>query len=206
MQGVALGSEEKILVLVRMRPLSKKKITRNEVSNWECINETTILYRNSLQERSGFLTAYTIDRVYKGDCLIREVYEGGTKEIALSVVSEIYSTIFAYGKTSSGNTYTMNGITEFTVTGIYDYMQKTIESSAREFIGKDNKTTLSASVNFIDLAGSERASQALLVGKRLKEGCHINRSLLTLGMVIHKIRLIACFLHHLSKTSGFAAA
>ncbi|PHU03425.1 Kinesin-like protein NACK1 [Capsicum chinense] len=146
MQGVALGSEEKILVLVRMRPLNKKKITRNEVSNWECINETTILYRNSLQERFGFLTAYTIDRVYKGDFSTREVYEGGTKEIALSVVSGIYSTIFAYGKTSSGNTYTMNGITEFTVTDIYDYMQKTIESSARKFIGNDNKTTLSASV------------------------------------------------------------
>lgn len=44
--------------------------------------------------------------------------------------------------------------------------------------------------NFIDLAGSERASQALSVGARLKEGCHINRSLLTLGTVIRKLRLL----------------
>ncbi|KAF3671515.1 hypothetical protein FXO38_06547 [Capsicum annuum] len=58
MQGAALGGEEKMLVLVRLRPLSEKEITRNEVSNWECINETTILYRNSLQERSGLPTAY----------------------------------------------------------------------------------------------------------------------------------------------------
>ena len=43
--------------------------------------------------------------------------------------------------------------------------------------------------NFVDLAGSERASQALTVGARLKEGCHINRSLLTLGTVIRKLRL-----------------
>ncbi|KAM3305115.1 hypothetical protein P3S67_011981 [Capsicum chacoense] len=126
-------------------------------------------------------------RVYKGDCSTREVYEGGTKKIALFVVSRINSTIFAYGKTSNGNTYIMNGITEFTVTDIYDYMQKTIESSASKFIGKDNKTTLSASVNFVDLAGSERASQALSIGQRLKEGCHINHSLLTLGMVIRKL-------------------
>lgn len=275
MQGAALGGEEKILVLVRLRPLSEKEIVRNEVSDWECINETTILYRNSLQERSGLPTAYTFDSVYRGDCSTREVYEGGTKDIALSVVSGINSTIFAYGQTSSGKTYTMNGITEFTVADIYDYMQKheerafvlkfsameiynevvrdllssdssplrllddpekgtiieklteetlrdwdhlkellsiceaqrqigetylnenssrshqilrlTIESSAREFIGKDNKTTLSASVNFVDLAGSERASQALSVGQRLKEGCHINRSLLTLGTVIRKL-------------------
>ncbi|PHU25430.1 hypothetical protein BC332_03762 [Capsicum chinense] len=128
MQGAALGCEEKILVLVRLRPLSEKEIMRNEVSYWECINEITILYRNSLQERSGLPTAYTI------------------------------ATIFAYGQISSGNTYIMNEITKFTVTDIYDYMQKTIESSAREFIGKDNKTTLSASMNFVDLAGSERAS------------------------------------------------
>ncbi|PHT36004.1 Metal tolerance protein 3 [Capsicum baccatum] len=84
MQGAALGGEEKILVLVRMRPLSEKEITRNEVSDWKCINETIILYRNNLQERSGLLTAYTFDRVYKGDCSTREVYEGGTKTIESS--------------------------------------------------------------------------------------------------------------------------
>ena len=43
--------------------------------------------------------------------------------------------------------------------------------------------------NFVDLAGSERASQTLSAGARLKEGCHINRSLLTLGTVIRKLRL-----------------
>ncbi|XP_028122729.1 kinesin-like protein KIN-7G [Camellia sinensis] len=35
--------------------------------------------------------------------------------------------------------------------------------------------------------GSERASQSLSVGTRLKEGCHINCSLLTLGTVICKL-------------------
>ncbi|KAG8364380.1 hypothetical protein BUALT_Bualt19G0122900 [Buddleja alternifolia] len=269
------GGEEKILVMVRLRPLSEKEITRNEVADWECINSTTILYRNSLQERSGLPTAYSFDRVYRGDCKTREVYDEGIKDIALSVVGGINSTVFAYGQTSSGKTYTMNGITEYTVADIYDYIQRheerafvlkfsameiynevvrdllstdntplrilddpekgtiieklteetlrdwshlkellsiceaqrqigetslnetssrshqilrlTIESSAREFLGKSNSTTLAASVNLVDLAGSERASQALSVGQRLKEGCHINRSLLTLGTVIRKL-------------------
>lgn len=44
--------------------------------------------------------------------------------------------------------------------------------------------------NFVDLAGSERASQTLSANVRLKEGSHINRSLLTLGTVIRKLRLI----------------
>lgn len=59
MQGVGNGKEEKILVLVRLRPLSEKESARAEVSDWECINSTTILYRNSLQERSGLPTAYS---------------------------------------------------------------------------------------------------------------------------------------------------
>lgn len=43
--------------------------------------------------------------------------------------------------------------------------------------------------NLVDLAGSERASQTNADGTRLKEGSHINRSLLTLTTVIRKLRL-----------------
>ncbi|XP_028767962.1 kinesin-like protein KIN-7E [Neltuma alba] len=274
MQGPT-GRGEKILVLVRLRPLSEKETTANEVADWECINDTTILYRNTLREGSTFPSAHTFDRVFRGDCPTKQVYEEGAKEIALSVVNGINSTIFAYGQTSSGKTYTMVGITEYAVADIFNYISKheerafvvkfsaieiyneivrdllsadnstlrlrddpekgtiveklteetlrdwghlkellsfceaqrqvgetylnekssrshqiirlTIESSAREFLGKGNCATLSASVNFVDLAGSERASQALSAGTRLKEGCHINRSLLTLGTVIRKL-------------------
>ncbi|KAL2346083.1 hypothetical protein Fmac_000083 [Flemingia macrophylla] len=269
------GQEEKILVLVRLRPLSEKEVAVNEVADWECINDTTILYRNTLREGSTFPSAYTVDRVFRGDCPTKQVYEEGAKGIALSAVSGINSSIFAYGQTSSGKTYTMVGITEYAVADIFDYINKheerafllkfsaieiyneiirdllstentplrlrddpergplveklteetlrdrmhlkellsfceaqrqvgetylndkssrshqiirlTIESSAREFMGKSNSTTLAASVNFVDLAGSERASQALSAGSRLKEGCHINKSLLTLGTVIRKL-------------------
>lgn len=65
---------------------------------------------------------------------------------------------------------------------------QTIESSNREMTSPESSATLAASVCFVDLAGSERASQTLSAGSRLKEGCHINRSLLTLGTVIRKLR------------------
>ncbi|KAG1654160.1 Kinesin-like protein KIF16B [Nymphon striatum] len=39
-------------------------------------------------------------------------------------------------------------------------------------------------VNLVDLAGSERADASGATGKRLKEGAHINKSLVTLGSVI----------------------
>ncbi|KAJ0252463.1 Kinesin-like protein KIN-7F [Hirschfeldia incana] len=268
---------EKILVLVRLRPPNEKEIAANEpTEDWECLNDTTILYRrNTLRQPSNFPSAYSFDRVYGGECPTRQVYEDGTKEIALSVVKGINCSIFAYGQTSSGKTYTMSAITEFAVADIFDYIfqheerafsvkfsaieiyneairdllssdgaslrlrddpvkgtvvekateetlrdwnhlkdllsvceaqrkigetslnerssrshqiiRLTVESSAREFLDKENSTTLMASVNFIDLAGSERASQAMSAGARLKEGCHINRSLLTLGTVIRKL-------------------
>ncbi|KAK1394361.1 hypothetical protein POM88_013417 [Heracleum sosnowskyi] len=64
------------------------------------------------------------------------------------------------------------------------YLLQMIERCACEAIGKGKSAILAASVNFIDLAGSERVSQSLSAGQRLKEGCHINRSLLTLSTVI----------------------
>ncbi|KAK1393217.1 hypothetical protein POM88_012273 [Heracleum sosnowskyi] len=70
----------------------------------------------------------------------------------------------------------------------HQIIRLTVESSACEFLGAYNSSMLAGSVSFVDLAGSERASQTLSVGSRLKEGNHINRSLLTLGTVIRKLR------------------
>ncbi|KAL2504028.1 ATP binding microtubule motor family protein [Abeliophyllum distichum] len=267
--------EEKIFVSVRLRPLNEKELLRNEVSDWECINNTTMIFKNSLQERTMLPTAYAFDRVFGCDCPTKQVYEEAAKKVALSVLSGINSSIFAYGQTSSGKTYTMSGVTECAVDDIYDYIDKhrerefvlkfsameiynesvrdllstdstplrllddpergtiieklaevtlrdsdhlmelltvceaqrqigettlnemssrshqilrlIVESSAREYLGAANSSALTASVNFIDLAGSECASQTSSAGTRLKEGCHINRSLLTLGTVIRKL-------------------
>ncbi|KAG5543100.1 hypothetical protein RHGRI_015995 [Rhododendron griersonianum] len=269
------GHDERIFVSVRLRPLNDRETARNDVSDWECINNSTIIYKNHIAERSLFPAAYTFDRVFGCDSSTKQVYEEGAKEVTLSVVSGINATIFAYGQTSSGKTYTMSGVTEYTVADIFDYINKhndrefvmkfsameiyneavrdllnpdstqlrllddpekgtiveklteetlrdwshlkellcvceaqrhigetslnevssrshqilrlTIESSARVFSGAENSSILTASVNFVDLAGSERASQTLSAGSRLKEGCHINRSLLTLGTVIRKL-------------------
>lgn len=273
--GTEVGRLERIFVSVRLRPLNAKEIAAHDSSDWECINDTTVIFRNSLGERSNAPTSYTFDRVFRGETSTRQVYEEAAKEVALSVVSGINSTIFAYGQTSSGKTYTMSGITEYTVGDIYDYIKMheerefvlkfsaieiyneavrdllsmdnsplrllddpergtvvekltevllrdwnhlkeliavceaqrqigetllnemssrshqilrlIIESTTREFLGNGGSSTLTACVNFVDLAGSERASQALSVGSRLKEGCHINRSLLSLGTVIRKL-------------------
>ncbi|KAL5232280.1 hypothetical protein ABZP36_031056 [Zizania latifolia] len=269
----AEAKEERIMVSVRLRPLNSREA--GDSSDWECISSTTVMFCSTVPERAMFPTAYTYDRVFGPDCSTRQVYEEGAKEVALSVVSGINASIFAYGQTCSGKTYTMTGITEYSVLDIYDYIEKhperefilrfsaieiyneavrdllshdttplrllddpekgttveklteetlrdkdhlrdllavceaqrqigetalnetssrshqilrlTIESSARQYLGRGNSSTLVACVNFVDLAGSERASQTASVGMRLKEGSHINRSLLTLGKVIRQL-------------------
>ncbi|XP_010494185.1 PREDICTED: kinesin-like protein KIN-7J [Camelina sativa] len=268
------GKGEKILVSVRVRPQNEKEKARNDICDWECVNNTTIICNNNLPERSLFPSTYTFDKVFGFSSPTKQVYEDGAKEVALCVLDGINSSIFAYGQTSSGKTYTMSGITEFAMDDIFCYIQKhtereftlkfsaieiyneavrdllsgdnnplrllddpergtvveklieetiqdrthleelltvcetqrkigetslnetssrshqilrlTIESTGREY-SPDNSSTLAASVCFVDLAGSERASQTLSAGTRLKEGCHINRSLLTLGTVIRKL-------------------
>ncbi|ESQ54920.1 hypothetical protein EUTSA_v10026976mg [Eutrema salsugineum] len=267
---MSAAGEEKILVSVRVRPLNEKEKTRNDRCDWECINNTTIICKShNLPDKPS----YTFDRVFGFESPTKQVYDDGAKEVALCVLSGINSSIFAYGQTSSGKTYTMTGITEFAIDDIFLYIEKhkqerkftlkfsameiyneavrdllcedsntplrllddpergtvveklreetltdrnhleellsicetqrkigetslnetssrshqilrlTIESSNRE----DSSAILAASVCFVDLAGSERASQTLSAGSRLKEGCHINRSLLTLGTVIRKL-------------------
>uniref|UniRef100_A0A803LVB6 Kinesin motor domain-containing protein n=1 Tax=Chenopodium quinoa TaxID=63459 RepID=A0A803LVB6_CHEQI len=286
-QWNAQGSDarhEKIFVSVRLRPLNEKEIQSNDFADWESINSTTILFKNGLGERSTNPNAYNFDRVFGHNDSTRKVYEEAAKEIALSVLNGIncllffdlsdLASVFAYGQTSSGKTFTMNGITHYAVADIYDYIEQqkerefvlkfsaieiynelvrdllstdtnplrllddpergtvveklteetlqdkshlleliavceaqrqtgetslneassrshqilrlTIESSARRF-GGGNSSILAANVNFVDLAGSERTSQTLATGARLKEGSHINRSLLTLGKVIRTL-------------------
>lgn len=60
--GMGEGHDEKIFVSVRLRPLNRKEIARNDVSDWGCINDDTVVYKNanvSMPERSMYPTAYT---------------------------------------------------------------------------------------------------------------------------------------------------
>ncbi|XP_027902854.1 kinesin-like protein KIN-7I [Vigna unguiculata] len=277
--NVALSNaeEERIFVSIRVRPLNERERARHDVSDWECISTNTIKFKNNghAEQRPLSMDTYTFDRVFGEKCKTKQVYEQGIKDVALSVVRGVNSSIFAYGQTSSGKTHTMTGITEYAVRDIYEYMEKqkdrefvvkfssmeiyneavrdllnagstslrilddpekgtvveklteetltdrgqlqqllsicaaertteetamneassrshqiirlTVESNPRDYVDAARSGALFASVNFVDLAGSERASQTLSAGTRLREGSHINRSLLSLGTVIRKL-------------------
>ncbi|KAJ3695687.1 hypothetical protein LUZ60_001064 [Juncus effusus] len=263
--------EEKIFVTVRVRPLNRKEQLAKDQSVWDCVDEQTVVYKG--QDKSSAPSSYKFDKVFGPSSLTETVYEEGAKDVALSALTGINATIFAYGQTSSGKTYTMRGVTDCAVSDIYrritnmpereftikisaieiyneivrdllvpdseplrildDPEKGTIVEKLEEQTAKDSmhlreiiskceaqrqvgETALNdtssrshqiirltvisrlrensgcvksfeAALNFVDLAGSERAAQTHAKGNRLKEGCHINRSLLTLTTVIRKL-------------------
>ncbi|PWA75745.1 kinesin-like protein NACK1 [Artemisia annua] len=266
--------EEKIVVTVRLRPLNKREQLAKDTVSWECIDDHSIVYKPFPNERVTQQSSFTFDKVFGPAAVTESVYEEGVKTVALSALMGINATIFAYGQTSSGKTYTMRGITEKAVHDIYQHIlntperdfrikisgleiynenvrdllnsesgrnlklrddpekgtlvEKLVEETARDdqhlrnliniceaqrqvgetalndtssrshqIIRLTIESTLRdtsdcvrsfvSSLNFVDLAGSERASQTNADGARLREGCHINLSLMTLTTVIRKL-------------------
>ncbi|CAN7096260.1 hypothetical protein IGI04_038465 [Brassica rapa subsp. trilocularis] len=267
--------EEKIVVTVRLRPLNKKELLARDQVAWQCVDSHTIVSKpQAPHERSHHQSSFTFDKVFGPESFTEDVYEDGVKNVALSALMGINATIFAYGQTSSGKTYTMRGVTEKAVNDIYNHIIKTPErdftikisgleiynENVRDLLNSESGRALKllddpekgtvveklveetanndqhlrhlisiceaqrqvgetalndtssrshqiirltiqsthrensdcvrsymASLNFVDLAGSERASQSQADGTRLREGCHINLSLMTLTTVIRKL-------------------
>ncbi|KAL0736957.1 hypothetical protein Bca4012_013167 [Brassica carinata] len=111
------------------------------------------------------------DHVFDERSSNASVYELLTKDIIHAAVEGFNGTVFAYGQTSSGKTFTMTG--SETDPGI-------IRRSVRDVFER-------IQMNLVDLAGSERITKTGAGGVRLTEGKYINKSLMILGNVINKL-------------------
>ncbi|KOM25765.1 hypothetical protein LR48_Vigan187s000500 [Vigna angularis] len=88
---------EKIHVSVRAKPLSQDDA---KTSLWR-ISGNSIAIPN--------LSKFDFDQIFSGSCATAEVYEARTKDIVEAAVRGFNGTVFAYGQTNSGKTYTMRG-------------------------------------------------------------------------------------------------
>ncbi|RMX65922.1 hypothetical protein DD238_004924 [Peronospora effusa] len=105
LQQETAGGCETVRVTVRFRPLlSKEKSSR---SAWNVHTSTgTVEAALPNARRRG---VYVFDEVYDTEHSTRTIYDGLARSIARSALDGIHGSIFAYGQTSSGKTYTMQG-------------------------------------------------------------------------------------------------
>lgn len=88
-------------VSVRVRPLSKLEAA--EGNAWR-IDGSTICQTSDRTD-----VKYTLDHVFGPDLSTQQIYEQTTRSLIAKVVNGFNSTVFAYGQTSSGKTFTMRG-------------------------------------------------------------------------------------------------
>ncbi|XP_071540664.1 kinesin-like protein KIF19 isoform X3 [Panulirus ornatus] len=280
------SASERLMVAVRVRPLTSEeklkgcyRITQTIDDKMLTLLEQETGKNDHLRQKRNQDKQFVYDRLFHEDSTQKAVYEDTTKHLVEDVVNGFCATVFAYGATGAGKTFTMVGSPDqpgimvralndlFQILGDPDKQKKTkISMSYLEIYNENirdllqpsgtlelredaktgviqvaglseksiistkevmklltkgnkertceptaaNKTSsrshalLQVNVRkslikgdgeevkngrlfMVDLAGSERAKQTKNKGKQLREGAHINRSLLALGNCINAL-------------------
>ncbi|KAM6250298.1 kinesin-like protein KIF19 [Porphyrio hochstetteri] len=279
--------EQQLTVALRIRPLNEAEAEEGAALVAHKVGEQKVVLMDPSEDPDDILRAnrsrekaFVFDMVLDHRATQEEVYVSTMKNLIEGVISGYNATIFAYGPTGTGKTYTMlgtdcepgiyirtledlfkaleatteemdyrvsmsyleiynevirdllnpssefldlredsrgsiqiAGITEVSTRNAQEIMQlltkgnkqrtqeptaanKTssrshavlqvtvMQRSQRQAVGKEMRT---GKLFMVDLAGSERAAQTQNRGKRMKEGAHINRSLLALGNCINAL-------------------
>lgn len=93
---------------VRVRPLNKQEA--NEGFGWKVDGNTISQIDPVTREVDRTRDArYTLDHVFGPEWTTRQVYEATTQQLIHKIVKGFNSTVFAYGQTSSGKTFSMRG-------------------------------------------------------------------------------------------------
>uniref|UniRef100_A0A8C8BF34 Kinesin-like protein n=1 Tax=Otus sunia TaxID=257818 RepID=A0A8C8BF34_9STRI len=269
-----------LAVALRIRPMSAAELAEGAWPVAHRLDEQVVVLRDPLADPDDVLRAsrsrqksYSFDVAFDATATQETVYRATTQSLVTVVISGSNATVFAYGPTGCGKTYTMlgtdgepglcartlgelfqaieeasgdveyevsmsyleiynemirdlldpslgclqlredaggtvqvTGITQIPATSAHEVMQllargnrqRTQEPTAANPTSSRSHAVLQVTVRrrqrggglrhgrlfMIDLAGSERAAQTRNHGQRMKEGAHINRSLLALGNCI----------------------
>uniref|UniRef100_A0A3B3Z929 Kinesin-like protein n=1 Tax=Periophthalmus magnuspinnatus TaxID=409849 RepID=A0A3B3Z929_9GOBI len=287
MKDTGESKDQQLTVALRIRPLSDAELEESATIVAHRVDQQMVVLMDPLEDPDDVLRAnrsrektYMFDVAFDYSASQEEVYRATTKGLIEGLISGYNATVFAYGPTGCGKTYTMlgtdkepgiyvrtlndlfraieetsddmlysvsmsyleiynemirdllnpasgfldlredskgviqvAGITEVSTINAQEIMellvkgnrQRTQEPTAANQTSSRSHALLQVSVKqqsrsphlqqevrfarlfMIDLAGSERAAQTQNRGQRLKEGAHINRSLLALGNCINAL-------------------
>ncbi|XP_072230004.1 kinesin-like protein KIF19 [Leuresthes tenuis] len=287
MKDTGESKDHQLTVALRIRPLSDAEQEEGATIVAHRVDDQMVVLMDPMEDPDDILRAnrsrektYMFDVAFDFSASQEEVYRSTTKELIEGLISGYNATVFAYGPTGCGKTYTMlgtdkepgiyvrtlndlfraieetsddmlysvsmsyleiynemirdllnpssgfldlredskgviqvAGITEVSTINAQEIMellmkgnkQRTQEPTAANQTSSRSHAVLQVAVKqqsrcrdvlqevrfarlfMIDLAGSERAAQTQNRGQRLKEGAHINRSLLALGNCINAL-------------------
>ncbi|XP_066496966.1 kinesin-like protein KIF19, partial [Tiliqua scincoides] len=282
-----LRVEQQLTVALRIRPINEDELEEGAAIIAHRVGEQMVVLMDPTEDPDDILRAnrsrektFIFDMVFGHKATQEEVYVSTTKNLIEGIISGYNATVFAYGPTGAGKTYTMlgtdsepgiyirtlndlfraieatsgdmnysvcmsyleiynevirdllnpssgylelredskgsiqiAGITEVSTTNAQEIMhlltkgnkERTQEPTAANKTSSRSHAVLQVTVKqtsrvknineevrvgrlfMVDLAGSERAAQTQNRGKRMKEGAHINRSLLALGNCINAL-------------------
>uniref|UniRef100_A0A8C3WGI2 Kinesin-like protein n=1 Tax=Catagonus wagneri TaxID=51154 RepID=A0A8C3WGI2_9CETA len=287
MKDSADSKDQQLMVALRVRPISVAELEEGATLIAHKVDEQMVVLMDPMEDPDDILRAhrsreksYLFDVAFDFTATQEMVYQATTKSLIEGVISGYNATVFAYGPTGCGKTYTMlgtdrepgiyvrtlddlfraieetsddmeyevsmsyleiynemirdllnpalgylelredskgviqvAGITEVSTINAKEVMhllmkgnrQRTQEPTAANRTSSRSHAVLQVAVRqrsrardilqevrqgrlfMVDLAGSERASQTQNRGQRMKEGAHINRSLLALGNCINAL-------------------
>ncbi|XP_054942123.1 centromere-associated protein E isoform X3 [Physeter macrocephalus] len=126
-----MADEGAVAVCVRVRPLNSRE---------EALGKDTQVYwktdNNTIYQVDGS-KSFNFDRVFHSNETTKNVYEEIAVPIIDSAIQGYNGTIFAYGQTASGKTYTMSGSQDYLGViprAIHDIFQKIKKFPDREFL------------------------------------------------------------------------
>ena len=96
-------------VICRFRPMNELEKTNGKEEVADFTSPTSLTF-HSTKEKNNY--KYNFDRIFPPSSTQQEVYDFGVKGIIDSVLSGYNGTVLAYGQTSSGKTYTMQGLVD----------------------------------------------------------------------------------------------
>uniref|UniRef100_A0A8D2ZPU7 Kinesin-like protein n=1 Tax=Scophthalmus maximus TaxID=52904 RepID=A0A8D2ZPU7_SCOMX len=104
-------SSESVKVVVRCRPLNRKEESNRAAGGIVRLDLGLgqVILRNPRSSASEPQKTFTFDAVYDASSKQRDLYDESVRPLIDSVLAGFNGTIFAYGQTGTGKTYTMQG-------------------------------------------------------------------------------------------------
>jgi len=154
--GSSDGGEEAVKVAIRVRPLAPGgdqcagRAWKAQTNN-NSIVETT---------RSANESSYSYDKVFGETTNTCEIYNGLVSDIVESVIKDgVNGTVFTYGQTSSGKTFTMQGqgtsANNDSSIGIIQLAAKDIFQSIKEEKSDNPNSTYTVKVSYVEIYNEE---------------------------------------------------